>query len=347
MLNILIMGAGAIGCFVGGTLAAAGHQVRLVGRQPLMQKIAGEGLCLSRPNQLAQTVFPDTATSIEPPETPYDFILLTVKAPATKGAAQQISTLGLETGPTYIVSLQNGIGNEETLANIFSPTQVIAGTVTIPIQVPETGKIAVSKARGGLGLAPLVSGQPVKKLAEALNQAGLSTATYAGYRAMKWSKLLLNIVNNASGAILDQTPAEIVGNPDLFNLEIRALHEGVTVMKANGINAIKLPGYPSDWLARLVAARWLPMGAKRALLRPSMLSGRGTKMPSLHIDLASGRATSEIDVLNGAIVKAGQQAGVSTPVNLALTTIMTGLIAGNLAWDDYRGQPETLLNFIQ
>lgn len=341
MLNILILGAGAIGCFVGGTLAAHGHTVTLIGRPALMNTVAAHGLTIYWPGQPPRHVAVNTATSVNPAAAPYDFILLTVKSPATATAAAELAQLPL--AATTIVSLQNGIGNEEILARKFGPERVMAGTITIPIQVPAAGAIQVSKDKGGLGLAPLAAGQPLEKLASALNTAGLKTLTYPDYRAMKWSKLLLNIVNNASSAILDQRPADIISQPALFNLEIAALREGVTVMNALGISAVKLPGYPVQWLARLVAANWLPLPAQRAILRPFMLSGRGAKMPSLHIDLASGRNSSEIEALNGAIVAAGQQTGVPTPVNRALTQILSGLVAGQLAWADYRHQPEKLL----
>lgn len=347
-MKILIMGAGAIGCFVGGSLAAGGQQVTLVGRSALMQKITRDGLTLHRPNQPAQTVFPETATTI-PDNANYDFILLTVKAPDTIPAIKDLTGLIYLSNPALkscIVSLQNGIGNEEQLAAAFGAERVIAGTITIPIQAPEPGQIEVSKAKGGLGLAALHPGQPVTELADALNQAGLTSVIYDDYRAMKWSKLLLNIVTNASSAILNLPPADIIAQPALFNLEIRALQEGVAMMHAQGIRAVKLPGYPVDWLARLLSARWLPMVALRALLRPAMASGRGTKMPSLQIDLAAGRSTSEIDVLNGAIVQAGQKLGIPTPVNRAFTEILSGLVSGQLRWSDYQNQPHRLVEYV-
>jgi hypothetical protein len=114
-------------------------------------------------------------------------------------------------------------------------------------------------------------------------------------------------------------------------------------MRAQGIAAVSLPGYPVDWLARLVGAAWLPRPITRTILRPFLRSGRGTKMPSLHIDLAAGRATSEIGVLNGAIVAAGQQCGVATPVNRTLTEILEGLVTKQLRWADYQHQPEKLI----
>jgi 2-dehydropantoate 2-reductase len=340
------MGAGAIGCFIGGHLATTGHRVTLVGLTALIPKIAKDGLTLRWPNQPAKTIFPNATNTLVEPETPYDFILLTTKSPDTLTAAKQLTTLPLADDKTHFISFQNGIGNEEKLVELFGRPQVMAGTLTIPISVPELGVIAVSKAKGGLGVAPLSDGQPVNLLADALNQAGLPTVTYPDYQAMKWSKLLLNIINNASSAILNWTPAQIIAHPDLFDLEIQALREGVAVMKALGLKPVKLPAYPVNWLARLVAARWLPMAVTRSILRPFMVSGRGTKMPSLQIDLAAGQPVSEVGVLNGAIVEAGEKLGIATPVNQTLTDILSGLVSGELAWPDYQNQPKKLLEAV-
>lgn len=342
--NVLIMGAGAIGGFVGGTLAAAGHTVTLLGRPAPMQRIAAEGLSLAWPGQPARTVFPNAASDVsELTDSAFDFVLLTVKAPATETAARQLVPLLAKSNRANVVSLQNGVGNEELLAQVLDAARVIAGTITIPIQTPAPGSIEVSKAKGGLGLAATSTGQPVEALADALNQAGLPTQTYADFQAMKWSKLLLNIVNNATSAILDEPPAKILSNRALFDLEIRALAEGAEVMHALGVPAVSLPGYPVPWLARLVSANWLPLPAKRAILRPFMVSGRGTKMPSLHIDLSSGRTVTEIDALNGAIVTAGQKTGVPTPANRVLTDTLNGITSGQLKWQDFCHRPEQLL----
>lgn len=348
MPKILIMGAGAVGCFVGGSLAAGGYQVTLVGRPPLMDKIATAGLTIRWPEHSPQTIMPQTATSVDELNDTYDFILVTVKSPGTTAAARQLTALPVaESSQTYLVSLQNGIGNEEQLAAIFGSKRIIAGTITIPIAVPDLGVIEVSKAKGGLGLASLDSSQPVHLLADAFNRAGLVTPVYADYRAMKWSKLLLNIVTNASSAILNLPPAQIIARSDLFDLEIEALREGVEVMQAQNIRTVRLPGYPVDWLARLVSARWLPPAVKRAILRPFMLGGRGAKMPSLQIDLAAGRTTSEIEVLNGAIVQAGQRVGVATPVNQAFTDILNGIVSTESTWVDYQSQPAKLIAAVR
>jgi ketopantoate reductase len=78
-----------------------------------------------------------------------------------------------------------------------------------------------------------------------------------------------------------------------------------------------------------------------------MVSGRGTKMPSLQIDLAAGQPVSEVGVLNGAIVETGEKLGIATPVNQTLTDILNGLVTGELAWQDYQNQPEKLLRAVQ
>src|SRR5262245_45782756 len=135
--NILVMGAGAIGCFLGGRLAGGGHQVTLVGRPAMMAKIASEGLRLRHPALPPQQVFPQTATTPEGLPPVFDFIFITVKAPDTTQVIDQLQAAGLPLAQSYLVSWQNGIGNEEKLAERFGPQKVIAGTITIPISAPD------------------------------------------------------------------------------------------------------------------------------------------------------------------------------------------------------------------
>jgi 2-dehydropantoate 2-reductase len=341
-MKILVMGAGAIGCLVGGHMAASGHEVTLIGRPPLVAAVAANGLTLHWPERPAVQSRPKTNTTTADLTPPYDFIFLTVKAPATSQAVAEVAPL-IDDTPAILVSMQNGIGNEEQAAMVVGAGKVMAGTVTVPVQMPEPGLVEVSKAGGGLGLAPLHPGQPVTCLAEALCQAGLTTMVYSDYRSVKWSKLIVNIATNATSAILNQGPAEVITRTELFNLEIDAIREALKVMQALGVRPVKLPGYPIDRLARLAR---LPYPFVRHFLRPVLACGRGRKMPSLLTDLAAGRTVSEIEVLNGAIVRAGQRLGINTPVNQALTEILSGLFRGDLAWADYQGQPQRLLQAV-
>jgi 2-dehydropantoate 2-reductase len=116
-------------------------------------------------------------------------------------------------------------------------------------------------------------------------------------------------------------------------------------MKARGIRVVDLPGTPVRLLAGVV--RFLPPALSRPLLAKAVGGGRGDKMPSFHIDLHSGRGKSEVDYLNGAVVRAGESAGVATPVNRLLTETLLALTRGERPIDAFRGRPETLLGALR
>jgi 2-dehydropantoate 2-reductase len=238
--------------------------------------------------------------------------------------------------------------------------------VTIPVTVPAVGHIETRK-KGGIGIALVdqkaegryarqkAEGRRQKaegrrplraadEIAEALRAAGFAVPTYADYRAMKWSKLLTNMIGNASSPILDMPPGAIYADPRLFRLEIAALRETLAVMAAWSIPVVSLPSLKSHWLP--LALR-LPLSLLQPILQRMVTSGRGGKMPSLHIDLAGGKGRSEVEYLNGAVMSWGQPKGIPTPVNQVLTDTLLGLTTGRLAWHDFRHQPDKLLTLVQ
>jgi 2-dehydropantoate 2-reductase len=160
---------------------------------------------------------------------------------------------------------------------------------------------------------------------------------------MKWSKMLTNLIANATSAILDMSPAEIFANPDLYRLEIEQLRETLAVMQVKNIQVVDLPGTPVRLLA--FAVRYLPLVISRPFLSKAVGGGRGGKMPSFHMDLHSGRGKSEVDYLNGAVVRAGKETGVPTPVNQLLTETLLKLTNGETALTEFAHQPEQLLQF--
>ena len=117
---------------------------------------------------------------------------------------------------------------------------------------------------------------------------------------MKWSKLLTNLIANATSAILDMTAPEVFADSKLYALEIGMLRECLAVMDVQGIPVVDLPGTPVRLLE--FAAR-LPFWLSKPLFSRAAGSGRGRKLPSFHIDLYSGRGTSEVEYLNGAVVQ--------------------------------------------
>jgi 2-dehydropantoate 2-reductase len=174
-----------------------------------------------------------------------------------------------------------------------------------------------------------------------LRDAGLKTRAYSDYRAVKWSKLFLNIVANASCAILNRRPAIIYRYRPTFMLERAMLRETLAVMRRMKVRTVNLPGGPARYLSWVV--RYLPADISQALLEAVVGSGRGGKLPSLYLDLSAGRRQTEVVHLNGAVVRYGRGLNVPTPVNYVLTDTLHKLSRGLLLWDDFSGKPEALL----
>jgi 2-dehydropantoate 2-reductase len=326
MAAVVIFGAGAIGGFIGARLALAGHRVRLVGRPAWLDAIAARGLQLRVPGEHGATV--RTGLSTHPTlaaalDAGADLVVVAVKSYDTAAA---VAALAAWSGPPpAVLTVQNGVGNEEALAGELGAERVLAGAITFPVSVPAPGTVLLERARGGLGLASVDPARAAlaAEWAAPCAQAELRPRRYRDYRALKWSKLLMNQIGNALPAILARPVAAVVADPALFALEVAALRETLAVMRARGIAVVALPGYNLPLLA--LALRVAPLALLRRVLAPLIASSRGSKPPSLQLDLERGR--SEVAWLNGAVAQAGREAGVATPVNRALAETLAGLIA--------------------
>jgi 2-dehydropantoate 2-reductase len=272
---------------------------------------------------------------------PFDLGSLTVKAYDTTEAAVQVEPLARRGVP--ILVLQNGVGGEEMAAEVLGEATILSAVITLSVEVLEPGLVRLATTRGGIGLAPTAPGQSVAELAGVFREAGFRTSVYGDHQAMKWSKLLLNIVANASPAILDMFPDEVFADSRLFALEQTAFREAAAVMRALGLRPVSLPGYPAPLFAWAICS--LPVWLLRPILRRVIVSGRGGKMPSLHMDLSRGKGKSEVEYLNGAVVRYAQELGLDVPVNRALHSVLMGIVKGEIPWEEYRGQPERLLVF--
>ena len=119
------------------------------------------------------------------------------------------------------------------------------------------------------------------------------------------------------------------------------LCEALAVMKAQGIRVVDTPKTPVRLLA---LAASMPAFISRPLMVNAVGGGRGGKMPSFHIDLHNRREKSEVEWLNGAVVRYGEQVGVSTPVNKILTETLLALTRGEIPLETFSRQPEKLIN---
>jgi 2-dehydropantoate 2-reductase len=337
-LRVLSYGAGAIGTYIGGSLALHGHTVVFLEREQIAADLRVRGLRLKLPAGEMVIASPLVVDRLEEAiaSGPYDVILFALKSFDTASALETLRPYASQLPP--VLSLQNGVENEPTLAAILSPDKVIAGTVTSSIGRQAAGDIILERLRG-VGVA---GDHPLSgRLVQALDQAGLNANLYPRPADMKWSKMLTNLLANATSAILDMTPAEIFGHPGLYSLEIAQLREALAVMRSAGIQVVDLPGTPVRLLA--FAVSWLPPALSRPLLKRGVGGGRGAKMPSFHIDLHSGRGQSEVDYLNGAVVRFGTRLGLRTPANQVLNETLLAITRGELEGQLFTRQPEVLI----
>ncbi|MGH2522068.1 MAG: ketopantoate reductase family protein [Anaerolineales bacterium] len=343
-MRALVFGAGAIGTYIGGSLAAAGHTVTFLARPATAQALREQGLCLAlkREKRIVKKIVREISVAASPAEAlaaPHDFIVFALKSFDTASALAELRAAPRT--PPPLLCLQNGVDNEASIAEAFGAERVIAGTVTTAVSKSSVGQILVERERGaGVALGHPLSAQIV----EALKGAGLNIRAYPSAGPMKWSKLLANLVGNAASAILDMPVAELFADPRLFAVELAALRECLAVMRALNYPGVDLPGTPVRALA--FALEHVPPPIARPLLRRGVSAGRGGKMPSFHIDLHSGRGQTEVRWLNGAVARHGAERGVPTPVNQILTETLEALSAGRLNKEDFRRRPEALLRFL-
>jgi 2-dehydropantoate 2-reductase len=344
-MEILVYGAGAVGGYLGGRLALAGHGVTVVDRPETIDAIERDGLLITQgATTLRAPVRGVTrlAAAFEGTDV-YDLILFGMKAYDVAEAADQLAAVC--PNPPQVMGIQNGIGIEEAIAERFGAERTLAGTVTIPISRAGLTHLLVEAGGRGLGIAPLERSQDIARWADLFAGAGIKTGALPDYRAMKWSKVFLNIMGNASSAILNRPPAEIYHQSEMFDLEMRMLREMLAVMKQLGFSITNLPGASARPLARSLAY------APRFLLRPVfsqiIVHGRGDKMPSFHIDLASGKERSEVTFHNGAVADAGRRLGLATPVNRTLNDVLLQLTRREVDRGVYDGRPDRLLAAVR
>jgi len=345
-LNVLVFGAGAIGTYFGGSLALAGHHVVFVEQPKMATELRERGLRLDLTideRRKTKDVFLVEPRSfvIEPSLEgalkfgPFDIALFALKSFDTAAALEGMKPFADKLPP--ILCLSNGVENEQAIARMFGPENVVYGTVTTAIGRRGAGDIVLEKLRG-MGVA---AGHPLsEKLVAVLDGAYLNCRLYPDEHSMKWSKMLTNLVSNPTSAILNMTAAQVFANKKLYKLEIDTLKECLAVMKAQGLEVYDLPGTPVKLLA---FATKLPLWLSKPFLSRAAGSGRGAKMPSFHIDLYSGRGQSEVEYLHGAIVREGKKRNIPTPVNELLTTTLLALTNKQIPLEEYANQPEKLL----
>ena len=335
--NFLIFGAGAIGTYIGASLALQGHQVTFLEKEADIPSLQQRGLQMAQGDEEYQLGGVDFCSELEIlHKKNFHLAIMALKTYHLDSILPELIQQKEQLPP--LLCLQNGVDSDKKLADALGASSIIPGTVTSAVVRLDKGKIILQKSRG-MGIAGDHS--QLKDFQILFNQAGLNCRVYPRADAMKWSKLLINLLGNASSAILNLPPSAIYAHPELYQMELSQIREGLDVMRKQRIPAVNLPGVPVKVLAAVV--RSFPASLSQPLLSSMIGGGRGEKMPSFHIDLFSGRGYSEVGELNGAVVRAGDILGVPTPVNHFLTSRLLGLIAGEIPLNRYQDQPDLFL----
>jgi 2-dehydropantoate 2-reductase len=337
--RLLVVGGGAVGSFLGTLLALEGYDLTLV--RPYGPGKGVGPITLLRPDGERRSVVVDRVPRVEDASEP-DLILAGVKMPVLAEALAP--TLRWPRVPTLTV--QNGIGAEEIAARVRPDAPRLAGSLTAPIALTPQDEVHWL-GKGGIALAPVTAAAApwVERLAADFERAGLRSARLPDAPSMKWSKLLANLMANATGAILDMDAAAIYRDPRLFAVEKAQLREAVAVMRAQGMKPVALPRAAVTWLARGIR---LPDWLVRPIAVRVVGGARGSKLPSLRLQmraLGGGAATepTEAQWMNGAIARRAGELGIPAPVNEWLAALVADVALHPDRREWFRGRPDRLL----
>lgn len=302
-MNICILGAGALGCAIGGALAEAGADVTLINRSPVhVAAINAHGLTLVTPDG-ERTVAVRAATACEGLGVA-DVVVVLVKSFDTRAAMEGARAL---VGPdTAVLSLQNGLGHEDILADIVGRERVLAGKTYVGGVMLGPGRIlsGVTGKHTVIGELDGVATPRAQAIADAFNRAGLRTEVSDNILGTMWDKLLINVATGALSGITGLVYGELYAISELRDTALAAVAEAMAVARAGGVR-LSMHEPVEAWDR---AAAGLPFAFKTSMLQ----------------SLEKG-AITEIDFINGAVVRAGARVGVPTPVNAALVACIKGI----------------------
>jgi 2-dehydropantoate 2-reductase len=302
-MKIVVLGAGSLGCAIGGMLALGGQEVTLINRNRMqVDAINANGLLL-KSAQGTQRVTVHAAVDCTD-LSPVDLVIVLVKSFDTEKAIANAKTLvGDE---TVVLSLQNGLGHEDILAASVGRSRVLAGKTYVGGQIIAPGEVVVGTVgkQTMIGELDAPSSTRATRIADAFNHAGLLTTVSANIMSTIWDKLLVNVATGALSGITRLPYGGLYSVPELEQCAIAAVTEAMAVAKAHGV-PISFADAKEPWTK---AGAGLPAQFKASILQSLE---KGTK--------------TEIDFINGAVVRWGAKVGVHTPVNKALVAAIKGI----------------------
>jgi 2-dehydropantoate 2-reductase len=295
-MKVVVFGAGSLGSLLGGLLART-HHVTLVGRDPHVSVVREQGLTVQ--GEVTATVAPDAETEISAALRGVDLALVTVKSYDTETAARALQACD----PEVVLSLQNGLGTEETLASLLDGT-ILAGTCTYGALLEEPGVVRCTGV-GEVVLGARDGGRSVvaDRVGSAFEEAGIETSVAADMPRRLWEKLAVNAGINATTALARVENGALRTGP-ASDVAETAAREAAAAARANGVE--------------LTDER-----AVEAL--ESVVQATAANESSMYQDITRERRT-ESDAINGAVV---ERSDAPTPVNETLAALVS-------AWEQER-----------
>ncbi|WP_170401857.1 2-dehydropantoate 2-reductase [Ruegeria arenilitoris] len=323
-MKLVIAGAGSIGCYCGGLLADAGHDATLLGRARVLDSIRQNELTVTDYSGMRKTIPADRLTLSDDPAclSDADLVLVTVKTGATAEMARLIAAHTPAAAP--VISLQNGMENARTLHTALPGRDVRAGMV--PFNVVPAGPATWHRATSG----DIVIQSGLGTLARRLSSPDLPVTETDGIEAVQWGKLVINL-NNALNALSGLTLREQLLNRDWRRLMADQMAEALAVLAASGhpvASTTPLPAWMTPHILRLPTPLFSRIAARMLTIDPAART-------SMAYDLDAGRPT-EIDSLQGEIIRLGRETGTPTPICDRVAGLITRGETGPLTPDQIR-----------
>ena len=308
--TIAIAGAGSIGCFVGGMLAASGRRVALLARPRVIGEIEASGLRPTSFDGCDQTITANQFAVSENPSIIGDaaVVLVTVKSADTIAMADVIARHAPP--DVVVVSLQNGVGNTAVLCNRLPGRRVLGGMV--PFNVMALGNGRFHRATSG----DIVIEKDEARTAEKLSVPGLKMRATDNIDGVQWGKLLLNL-NNALNALADLPLRRQLAQRPWRRLFADQVAEGLAAIRAEGIKPVSPSPIPLGWMPSLLR---LPDPIFDALLGRTMKIDPEARS-SMWEDLQRGRRT-EVDYLQGVITEIAERRGLNAPLSRRIVELI-------------------------
>jgi 2-dehydropantoate 2-reductase len=317
--RVAIFGAGSVGCFIGGAWAGAGLLVAFVGRERIGGEIAAHGLTLTDHSGWrlhlppGHVDFSTKATALAKA----DIIALCVKSNATAAAAREIARHARK--GALVIAFQNGVSNVETLQGVLKQ-RFAAAQGMVPFNVA-----ALGQGRFHKGVAGDLVAQDLPATRALAGQVGAGPARLrlaADMAAIAWGKLLINL-NNAVNALSGRTLLEQLRERDYRRVVAASIVEALEILKAAGIEPAQIGPVPPKLLPHVIASPDLLFN--NLFLKVQRIDSKARS--SMADDIAAGRAT-EVDWLNGEVVKLAETVGRKAPVNSSIVALVKQAEAG-------------------